>query len=330
MSISKTADSIQNKAHDVASHIKDGSEINILIGLEVERRTESKIAPLFMKMALEADLKDELDNLPIPGSTEGNNPDVYEERVPTGKPGSFRKRKGSFWKDFAMTLPRVAGYAEHHKAVMAALADNSHPLAAKGKPWLEAEKKMYAAKITAGVALVTKGAMLYNQEQNVLEYDGVTISYTKTKAIDGTMSISRVDRPYILGDTKEDENGFKPFVFLSPGEFLALDTKRAEELGGGFANLLASRKRESEAGSTKFNIKTAETFEDALAAIANYFEDKQTRDQMAKWLAHARKKNKAAIKTFGDVYITLGTYWPQIKADYRALENDGEAEQDVA
>lgn len=322
--IAKTADAIHNRAAETAELISDSSQVNLLIGQEIERRTESKVAPLILKFALEAELKDALDDLPVPGSINGNNPDLYEERVPTGKPGSFRKRKGSFWKDFTMDTPRVHGWVMEHKRVSEALSTKTGELASKGEPWLEAEKKMLSGRITAAVSLVTRAVECHYQEVAIEDADlGVDITYDQV-TVDGKKTLKRSERPYILRSQKEDENGNKPYVYLSVGEFLALNPARASEMTGTdkLGNLLSTRKRESEPGSTKFKIKTAETFEDAMAAIAHFFEEKQSRDQMAKWIAGAKKKNKAAIKTFGDVYVALGSYWKMIEGDYRRINQE--------
>lgn len=335
--MTKQAISIQSEAHAAASAIKSDSILNTTLRDELERREESKRTPLhimqaFTEMEEAGTLK--VSELPEPDSgPEGNNPDKYEETIPNSK----RTRKGSFWKDFFMSVPFVKKNVDDLERVKTA-AGKEPPvelkdLTNKGPAWLEAEKKMLSARVNAAVNVGYQGIRLYWQFAKLNEYPNVEYEI----ATDDNGDIQRRTNPIVIFELFPEKNSEgKPHPkagqrtamlrYFSVGEFLALNIDKALEKGGTFESLWRSGQREPQTPDLSATVQTIDTFSEFTAAMWYFAQRPKAYDQGVNYFLN--DEHAAELKTLRDVSIyidkILGNRAVQAKLDKLDVETHEE------
>lgn len=343
--MTKQAISIQSEAHAAAAKVTVDSVLNKTLAEELERKEESKRTAIHvMYAAIETWGEDEetgLFAMPEPDSgPEGNNPDKYEETIPNSK----RTRKGSFWKDTFLSTPWIKKQADHLEKVKLA-AGKEPPVELKdlynrGPAWLEAEKKMYSARVNAAVNVGYTGIRLAWQMRRIAEYPNVEVEISE----DDNGNVARRTNPiviYELFPTKTSEGKEHPKAgqrtgnqkWFSVGELNALDINRALEKGATFESLWRSGKREPQTPDLSANVQTDQTFSEYLASQWYFTQRPKSYDQMVNY--YLNDENAAELKTAYQVEMfldkVLGNRAVRAKLDkLLAEENEPEQNKKVA
>jgi hypothetical protein len=310
--MTKQAISIQSEAHAAAAKVTADSTLNKVMEAETERREESKRTPIHvMYAAIETWGEEGLFDMPEPDSgPEGNNPDKYEETIPNSK----RTRKGSFWKDTFLGIPFVKKNVDYLEKVK--LAAGKEPpvelkdLYSKGPAYLEAEKKMYSARVNAAVNVGYNGIRLAWQLRRIGEYPNVEVEISE----DDTGDVARRSNPiciFELFPLKTSEGKDHPkagqrtgmLKWFSVGEILALNIDRALEKGGTFESLWRSGKREPQTPDLSANVQTVDTFSEYTASMWYFAQRPKAYDQGVNYYLNPEHAHE--LKTLRDVSIYI-------------------------
>lgn len=288
----------------------------------LDKKDDVELGPLDLLGKLEDDDFD-FSQLPIVGSTKGNNPHKFKYTNDRN-----REVTGDAFKFIYMGTVKGKEYlAKLEDAELALSKSNSHQSKIYADKvgnvlFLEDEQRMLKARITAGGNVWMKTAaiqqMMAGFETRVDKKKCVARYNTYTDA-KGNEHIHRTKAVFVIGDPTKVGNA----TSLTINEFISLDLDLGLANGGTYAAILATlQKGADDTRTVKFKINSVEDVFAMLANIGVYLDPVEeigrTRQQQMQKLM-AKEGGDAYLLSFGAGVTALDPMWPEVEKDYNRL-----------
>lgn len=295
----------------------------------VVNQKETKRGKLLVLFQMKEAFGDEkMNELPIPDSKTGNNPDKYEYQ------GSGALIKSSFYEEISDIM--FPEYLDKWNAIKSAIdkkSDAVEPYLTMSEKRLKDELKNASQDRTQARAQVKGAAKLQHVFNQLAELPLIDVE-VDTVMEDGEEKLTGSTYPITIYEAGNHKN-YREF---SAGQIITLGSRpekdqptnleAAIKAGGTLAAILKTFSKAPDAGQGQVNvpvkilINNVKQAEDYVAALGTYFDmstDDGAKHRSALLALLANKDSDHVVKTVGDLCIAFDSIWTQIQARYDAM-----------
>ena len=312
-------------------------------GVETAEKNKQSVHSVYIRMLTSPKLgKAKLDETPIPGSKEGNNPDHFE----SVNEMTAKKENGTFTNTFADNLDEGTSI----RASIRNLADSKDI----ADPEKEASVRRFNARLTTLRSLVRRSLLAHHKITelgNKFPLVGITFAtVNKPDGQGGTIETydMNTNAPFCVLDKapRTDTNKPQAYRYLSYGEFLSLKPDVAEKnkvsMGEWKALVNSGKKGKKKgtatqpvAGALVSHITSADKFGDYAAEMTAYLRGSDG-DESSRGYARILAKlaslpkgddRKRFVTLLGGLYMGLDPIWADIEHEYNIYNKEQNAIQ---
>lgn len=278
------ASNIHTGALAIAAKISDQTMADLLI-IDDAVKT-GKISALVIKADIESDLtKEEIDGLPIPGSTvdgdkgtpfSPNNPDKYMY----WDAGTKKEASGSFYNDLIACTGKGKANRDQVEAISKAMSGKDgydRKLKAIGDDGLKALKADLDTQFSAFKNTFMRAVRVILQERAFTEHLAGKIVFAVQA--DGDGNYLSKSKPYRVGEAK----ALGVSDIFSVTSFLSFDPEECAKNGGTFEELLKTAAR-GKKETVSFGVTDYNTAEVAMSSFASWIEAQTSDEKLEKAL----------------------------------------------
>lgn len=302
-------ESVRKEAMEVISKLSDNAAVTAEIESNLDAKEVTERGAVHFMVTLRRLFTDAVMNAwPVPGSTDGNNPDLHKYQE-TKTDGGTAQKTVSFYSTVCELHPIGASYRSALEALAKAErgdADADDEMKAWGDVERDAFKQRMTKRLSNFKTLFRKAVALHHQFAAINSLKGIEATLL-TIDDEGTPIAS----PACIW-VRETANP-KASKVLNQSQFLAY--KPAKMVGEGWEALQKTMDRKpagSQAGKAKDGespkANTVATFEACANAMLNGLDDADVRSKLMAHIAKG-KDNETFIETLGDLIMALDDIW---------------------